>query len=299
MDDCDFLDFWDSTSNEITLCEQQQQQLLSTWTPKGGSKKVIQQQPVPNDIVIAFNQHLRAWLAENYLRQVQGQAGPIEEQLDSINEAIMTNTSPSLSDVMVQLNNCNNDIRTLQLDLKTGFGLKIAKQAGRFLESLDRQERAGDLLALSYDDHPSRPARLRERIAELRGHLAEIAAARHQEREERRQQKDEERQRRKEELRMLREEQETVRDGRTMRGVAWMTMAFLPATFVSSFFGMNFFAPVPGKSVFDDSSRNVWVFFAVALPTSIVILSAFYWWDKGTEREAEAQRQKVEDVPIF
>lgn len=293
---------------------------------------------------------------------MQTQAGPIEEQLDRINEAIIKNTSPSLSDVMVQLNNCSNDIRTLQLDLKTGFGLKLAKQAGGFLESLGRQARAGELLGLSSDDHPSRPARLRERIAELRGHLAEIAAARHQEREERRQQKDEERQRRKEELRVLREKQEveyrkrekdlqdlrdqrqrqledqemedrarrdkeqrvrddlerqyrerdqqlqnfrdrimlqTVRDSRTMRGVAWMTMAFLPATFVSSFFGMNFFAPVPGKSVFDDSSRNLWVFFAVALPTSIVILSAFYWWDKGTEREAEAQRQKVEDVPRF
>ncbi|KAI8943288.1 hypothetical protein NX059_001308 [Plenodomus lindquistii] len=33
---------------------------------------------------------------------------------------------------------------------------------------------------------------------------------------------------------------ETRRDSRTMRGIAWVTMGFLPATFVSSFFGMNF-----------------------------------------------------------
>lgn len=45
---------------------------------------------------------------------------------------------------------------------------------------------------------------------------------------------------------------EKRRNSRTMRGVAWMTMAFLPATFVSSFFGMNFFTPVPGKAVFDE-----------------------------------------------
>lgn len=51
--------------------------------------------------------------------------------------------------------------------------------------------------------------------------------------------------------------QETRRDSQTMRGIAGMTMAFLPATFVSSFFGMNFFNGVPGTPAFDAASKNV------------------------------------------
>lgn len=173
-------------------------------------------------------------------------------------------------------------------------------------------DRANDLLALSEEFPFTRPVRLRERIAELRTIIADIALQQQQEREDERHRREEERQQRKEELRVLRDKQdaqyrereerlqqlrdeimaETRRDSRTMRGVAWMTMAFLPATFVSSFFGMNFFTPVPGEKVFDESSRNLWVFFAVALPISAAILTAFYWWDRKVDADREATTMK-------
>ncbi|KAI4655011.1 uncharacterized protein J4E78_007191 [Alternaria triticimaculans] len=72
----------------------------------------------------------------------------------------------------------------------------------------------------------------------------------------------------------------TLQDSRTMSGVAWVTMAFLPATFVSSFFGMNFFNGIAGKVPFDEASRSVWLFFAIAIPTSAFVLLTFYFWDK-------------------
>jgi Mg2+ and Co2+ transporter CorA len=52
-----------------------------------------------------------------------------------------------------------------------------------------------------------------------------------------------------------------IQDSGTMRGIGWVTMAFLPATFVTSFFGMNFFNGVKGVQAFDKTSRNVWIFF--------------------------------------
>jgi Mg2+ and Co2+ transporter CorA len=76
-----------------------------------------------------------------------------------------------------------------------------------------------------------------------------------------------------------------------MRGIAWMTMAFLPATFVTSFFGMNFFTAVPGAPIFDETSRNVWVFFAIALSISAVILTGFWFWDRKTRVIAHQMRQ--------
>jgi phosphotransferase system glucose/maltose/N-acetylglucosamine-specific IIC component len=65
-----------------------------------------------------------------------------------------------------------------------------------------------------------------------------------------------------------------------MRGIAWVTIAFLPATFVSSFFGMNFFNGIAGNVPFDEASRNVWLFFVVAVPVSAIVLFTFYFWDK-------------------
>jgi Mg2+ and Co2+ transporter CorA len=65
---------------------------------------------------------------------------------------------------------------------------------------------------------------------------------------------------------------ETRRDSRTMRGIGWVTMGFLPATFVASFFGMNFFTVTAETPYFDESARSVWIFFLVAIPNSAVVL---------------------------
>jgi Mg2+ and Co2+ transporter CorA len=90
--------------------------------------------------------------------------------------------------------------------------------------------------------------------------------------------------------------EESLRDSRTMRGIAWLTMAFLPATFVSSFFGMNFFNGVPGTPEFDEGSRGVWIFFVVAVPISAFVLVGFGYWDRRTQAMAREQRITREKV---
>jgi Mg2+ and Co2+ transporter CorA len=81
-----------------------------------------------------------------------------------------------------------------------------------------------------------------------------------------------------------------------MRGIAWVTMAFLPATFVTSFFGMNFFGMnffdgIADKRLFDGTSRNIWVFFVIALPISAVVLVVFWWWDRKTQVLEQVERE--------
>jgi Mg2+ and Co2+ transporter CorA len=79
---------------------------------------------------------------------------------------------------------------------------------------------------------------------------------------------------------------ETRRDSRTMRGIGWVTMGFLPATFVASFFGMNFFTVTEKKPYFESSAKSVWIFFLVAVPISAVVLWQFHRWDAKSEKEA-------------
>jgi Mg2+ and Co2+ transporter CorA len=69
---------------------------------------------------------------------------------------------------------------------------------------------------------------------------------------------------------------ETRHDGRTIDArIAVVTVSFLPATCVSSFCGMDFFNGIAGSIPFNEASRNVWVFFVVAVPISAVVLVVF------------------------
>jgi Mg2+ and Co2+ transporter CorA len=78
-----------------------------------------------------------------------------------------------------------------------------------------------------------------------------------------------------------------IRDSGTMRGIGWVTMAFLPATFVTSFFGMNFFNGVEGVQAFDKTSKNVWIFFVVAVPITVIVLLVFRKWDRKQEAKVQ------------
>jgi len=69
-----------------------------------------------------------------------------------------------------------------------------------------------------------------------------------------------------------------------MRGIGWVTMGFLPATFVASFFGMNFFTGVEQSPYFEGPVRNIWLFFVLALPLSAVVLWQFRRWDANIEK---------------
>lgn len=69
---------------------------------------------------------------------------------------------------------------------------------------------------------------------------------------------------------------DTKDDSASMKIIALLTMVFLPATTVSSFFGMAFFSPGPGGSF--ETSRMWWLFVAATLPLTLVTLSLWWLW---------------------
>lgn len=248
----------------------------------------------PFDIVAV----VAGWYAEKYLRWVQQKGSSFGERIDKINDDLIEimeeATSKNFSDqptkapsrLMLELNRCSNDMRTSQLEQQTTFGNELSQWASDIMHSADYRLGAHDLRALASRGQMLHPDRLRERIAEIRVQISEVAAQKRQEREERQRETEMN-------LQKLRDEmmRESKRDSRTTRGIAYLTMAFLPATFVTSFFGMNFFNVKPGMPAFDDASQNVWIFFVVAVPISVMVILMFWLWDKKQEA-GELARQR-------
>ncbi|KAI1451560.1 hypothetical protein F4805DRAFT_471564 [Annulohypoxylon moriforme] len=94
----------------------------------------------------------------------------------------------------------------------------------------------------------------------------------------------------------------TKRDGTAMKTLSLLGAVFLPGTFMASVFSMTFFdfnvGPSDGGS--DDSSGNgatvskkLWVYFAVTIPLTVIILLFWYYLDRRRER-----KYAMEDVEI-
>lgn len=66
---------------------------------------------------------------------------------------------------------------------------------------------------------------------------------------------------------------DTKNDSSSMKTIAVLTMVFLPASTMASFFGMCFFED--GKEGFS-VDPNVWLFPALAIPTTLIVL--LVWW---------------------
>ncbi|KAH0269377.1 hypothetical protein KCU91_g8768, partial [Aureobasidium melanogenum] len=80
----------------------------------------------------------------------------------------------------------------------------------------------------------------------------------------------------------------TKEDGAAMKTIAVVTLTFLPATFVTALLGMNFFtvdSNVPGGRL--TSTKDVWIFFVIAVPLTTIVLCFWYWWQR---REAQRAR---------
>jgi hypothetical protein len=69
---------------------------------------------------------------------------------------------------------------------------------------------------------------------------------------------------------------DTKDDSASMKIIALLTMVFLPATTVSSFFGTAFFVSGPDGSF--EVSRMWWLFAAVTFPLTIFTLSLWWLW---------------------
>lgn len=81
----------------------------------------------------------------------------------------------------------------------------------------------------------------------------------------------------------LRIARDTRRDSVSMKTIAWLTMVFLPATFVATFFSMGVFQfnPDSKKSGHLSVASEWWLYLAVTLPLTVVVLglwNGWVWW---------------------
>ncbi len=91
---------------------------------------------------------------------------------------------------------------------------------------------------------------------------------------------------------------ETRRDSAAMKTIATLTMLYLPATFVCSLFGTNFFAPStdgPGDPV-SVVSDLWWIYLISAIP--LTLLTVFVWLARLRWRTRRARRYRRVDEKI-
>jgi membrane protein implicated in regulation of membrane protease activity len=76
-----------------------------------------------------------------------------------------------------------------------------------------------------------------------------------------------------------------------MKTIATLTMLYLPATFVCSLFGTNFFAlAINAQSRKSFVVSNLWwIYVATALPLTVVTLGVWFCWMKGRMRRSKHQ----------
>lgn len=88
-------------------------------------------------------------------------------------------------------------------------------------------------------------------------------------------------------------------DGAAKKTIAVVTLTFLPATFVTALLGMNFFtvdSKTPGGRL--TSTKDVWIFFVIAVPLTIIVLCIWWWWQRREVKRHNAGRSEkdVEDL---
>jgi Mg2+ and Co2+ transporter CorA len=88
-------------------------------------------------------------------------------------------------------------------------------------------------------------------------------------------------------------------DSNTMKAITILTMVFLPATFVCSLFSMGFFDFTAATTDEDDSNLGpphhrtmrvagqFWIYFAVAVPLTILVLGMCAAWLQWSARQEE------------
>ncbi|EOO04092.1 hypothetical protein UCRPA7_353 [Phaeoacremonium minimum UCRPA7] len=74
------------------------------------------------------------------------------------------------------------------------------------------------------------------------------------------------------------------RDSNSMKTLSLLGAIFLPATYLASVFSMTFFnfSPDPGQPIV---ASSIWVYFAITVPITIVIVVIWRVWDRTRERQ--------------
>ena len=73
---------------------------------------------------------------------------------------------------------------------------------------------------------------------------------------------------------------ETHKDAISMRTIAFVTLFFLPATFISAFFSMTFFQT--GSPL---DAKYPWLYFVAAIPMTFIVLGIWYRWHRSMQRK--------------
>ncbi|RYO14844.1 hypothetical protein AA0111_g11863 [Alternaria arborescens] len=237
-----------------------------------------------------------------YIASVTTGAEALMTEIRRVKDLLRPNRPERLSDLLRQINAISYQLRTSSLEAQFAFSADAAKWTKDALRPSGNEHPDYDVLISARKMQQYHPDLLREMIAEVRQQIIDVTAEEKQTKDELREKREEERQngedaRARMEMIFLEESiriaKETKRDSRTMRGIAWVTIAFLPATFVSSFFGMNFFNGIAGNVPFDEASRNVWLFFVVAVPVSAIVLFIFYFWDRHEQMNDEYELKLI------
>ncbi|KAK2804489.1 hypothetical protein FQN50_006564 [Emmonsiellopsis sp. PD_5] len=87
----------------------------------------------------------------------------------------------------------------------------------------------------------------------------------------------------------------TKDDSRAMRTIAVMSIAFLPGTFVSSFFSMDMFNWQAAKDEAVLSSR-FYIYWAVAVPLTLVVIIVWFFWLRSTNKHDKYTLNSDSDV---
>ncbi|CAK7271827.1 hypothetical protein SEPCBS119000_004805 [Sporothrix epigloea] len=99
------------------------------------------------------------------------------------------------------------------------------------------------------------------------------------------------------------------RDNQSMKALSVVGAIFLPATYLASLFSMTFFNFQPGgngaNGTGDGSdgggpivAPTLWVYFALTIPLTLLVLAALVWWDRSREKKlADEEREAAETLP--
>ena len=95
--------------------------------------------------------------------------------------------------------------------------------------------------------------------------------------------------------RMLRLTRESVDDNVTVRVITVCTLIYLPASFMATFFGMNFFE---FRSDIDSLriSPNFWIYVAATIPLTLVTVGAWYLFKLRHDRRRRKQHDEEDSL---
>ncbi|MCJ1393336.1 hypothetical protein MMC18_006209 [Xylographa bjoerkii] len=100
---------------------------------------------------------------------------------------------------------------------------------------------------------------------------------------------------------MQNQDSTTMREDSTaMKTIATLTMLFLPATFISSLFGTNFFAlfPDPVKGSTFVVSDQWWILLTCSVPLTLLVLSIWRFWPfvRRVQQKLKVRRSKADFI---